>query len=226
MNAHSLPLYPSAYLADTVGLSCCEHGVYFLLLAVSWQRGPLPDDMDHLSRLTASPPVEALRHVLEEYWTLSDRGWINARLETERAKLEAIKARKSSRARKAAEARWSKTCLSNASAMHKHCSSIGELSTGSKIPPCPHKKIIELYHQHCPRNPEVRSWEGQRPKYLQARWKSHPELEWWDGFLQFVGKSDFLTGRKAGSRGPFRPGLDWMIRPENFQKICEGHYNS
>jgi uncharacterized protein YdaU (DUF1376 family) len=79
--------YPGDYLADTMGLSCCEHGVYLLLLAASWQRGPLPDNMDHLARLAANPPIEALRYILENYWTREERGWINARLERERALL-------------------------------------------------------------------------------------------------------------------------------------------
>lgn len=96
------PFFPGDYLADTIGLSCCEHGVYLLLLAVSWKRGPLPDDMDHLSRLAADPPIEALRFILQEYWSLTELGWVNARMEIERAKAE----EKSRKAKKSALARW------------------------------------------------------------------------------------------------------------------------
>jgi len=83
-----------------MGLSCCEHGVYLLLLAVSWQRGPLPDDMDHLARLAANPPIEALRYILQNYWTLEERGWVNKRLEVERERLEDRKARQSAAGKK------------------------------------------------------------------------------------------------------------------------------
>ena len=107
------PFYPGDYLADTMGLSCCEHGTYLLLLAVSWQRGPLPDDMDHLQRLAANPSIEALRYILQEYWTLTERGWINARMEREREKLEQLKARQSAAGKAAVEAREAKRIASN-----------------------------------------------------------------------------------------------------------------
>lgn len=111
MKAPFFHFYPGDYLADTMGLSCCQHGVYLLLLAVSWQRGPLPDDMDHLARLAANPPIEALRYILETYWSLSDRGWVNARLELEREKL----LDKSAKATASARARWG-----DADAMRTH----------------------------------------------------------------------------------------------------------
>lgn len=117
MKAPYFPFYPGDYLADTIGLSCCEHGVYLLLLAVSWQRGSLPDDMDHLSRLAASPPIESLRFVLQEYWTLTDQGWINKRMEVERMRMRD----RSEKAKKSAGARW-KNALpkDDANAMRTH----------------------------------------------------------------------------------------------------------
>lgn len=105
------PFFPGDYLADTMGLSCCEHGVYLLLLAVSWQRGPLPDDMDHLSRLAANPPIQALRFVLETYWTRTEQGWLNERLERERRAVSV----KSEKAKASALARWG-----HANAMRTH----------------------------------------------------------------------------------------------------------
>jgi len=108
MKTPYMPFFVGDYLSDTMGLSCCEHGVYMLLLAVSWQRGPLPNDMDHLSRLAANPPIEALRYILDHFWTLTEKGWINARLEAERERVEALRERRSEAAKKAISARWNK----------------------------------------------------------------------------------------------------------------------
>jgi len=97
-----------------------------------------------------------------------------------------------------------------------------DTSGNDRGPACPHKKIIELYHELCPRMSRIRTWEGQRPKHLQSRWRSHPDLEWWRGFLQYAGESDFLNGQ---NKNGWRASLHWMIRPENFQKISEGEYH-
>jgi hypothetical protein len=93
--------------------------------------------------------------------------------------------------------------------------------------PCPHKKIIAMYHDHMPTCRRVRTWNGQRPKLLAARWREHPDLEWWQGFLQYCGESAFLTGRVQPRNGdaPFQADLEWLVRPANFQKINEGKYH-
>ena len=95
------------------------------------------------------------------------------------------------------------------------------LTGDKKIPDCPHRKIIELYHEHCPTLRRVRTWEGERPKHLRARWKDYPHLEWWEGFLSYVAESDFLTGKTSS----WAADLEWIIRPNNFQKINEGKYH-
>ena len=79
-----LPLYCSDYLADTRDLSAEEHGVYCVLLMEGWLRGPLPDDLDRLRRMAAGAQPQAVRTVLERYWTRTEAGWVNARLERER----------------------------------------------------------------------------------------------------------------------------------------------
>ena len=90
-----------------------------------------------------------------------------------------------------------------------------------QLPTCPHQKIIDLYHQICPTMRRVRTWQGQRPKFLQARWREHPNLDWWKGFLAYCAESEFLTGRTNG----FCADLEWLIRPNNFQKVNEGKYH-
>jgi uncharacterized phage protein (TIGR02220 family) len=121
--------FPSDYLSDTMGLSCCEHGVYLLLLAVSWKRGPLPDDMDHLARLAANPPIETLRFILESYWTRTEQGWLNERLEREREEMLVKHQRRVNAGRQGGQAK-----ASNAKAMLEQCSSKALASSRSQKP--------------------------------------------------------------------------------------------
>lgn len=91
---------------------------------------------------------------------------------------------------------------------------------------CPHQAIIDLYHKHT-RLRRVRTWNGQRPGLLRSMWKQFPDLEWWTGFFDYVNESDFLCGRSEQKNGsqPFAADLEWLIRPNNFQKIHEGKYH-
>lgn len=95
----------------------------------------------------------------------------------------------------------------------------------SVMPPCPHNEIIALYHELLPSLRQVRTWEGKRPKHLQARWREDPErqnLGWWRRFFGYVAKSDFLMGRKTD----FAADLEWLIAPGNFAKVIEGKYEN
>src|SRR5690606_7472588 len=90
----------------------------------------------------------------------------------------------------------------------------------SKPGTCPHQEIIALYHEILPTLPGVREWTEKRQGYLRKRWSEKPErqsLDWWRLFFEYVGKSDFLMGRKAGRGGePFEADLEWLVRPTNF----------
>jgi len=96
-------------------------------------------------------------------------------------------------------------------------------------PPCPHEKIIDLYHEILPACPRVRIWTADRRKCLQARWREDTErqdLEWWRGLFTYVAKSEFLTGRAQATNGrrTFIANLEWIVRPKNIVKIIEGNY--
>lgn len=96
--------------------------------------------------------------------------------------------------------------------------------------PCPHEKIISLYHEILPELPRVKVWNETRKKLLRSRWREDPErqnLEWWRKFFEYVRESDFLMGRTPPSNGrpPFQASLEWLIRPNNFAKVLEGYYH-
>lgn len=95
-----------------------------------------------------------------------------------------------------------------------------------KPPPCPHKEIIAAYHELLPELPQVNVWNQSSKKNLQARWredKARQSLDWWKWlFAERIGNSDFLMGKIK----EFRADLDWIVRPNNFQKIMNGRYQN
>ncbi len=101
-----------------------------------------------------------------------------------------------------------------------------EKSLSHAPPDCPHQAIIALYHKHTPCR-RIRTWRGQRPGLLRQLWREHPDLEWWQGFFEYVAESDWLCGRvpPRDGRAPFMADLEWLIRPNNFQRINEGKYH-
>jgi len=113
---------------------------------------------------------------------------------------------------------------------------IKTISAESKIPPCPHQAIIDLYHQTLPELPKVISWNKTREAHLKQRWRelftefecksSEEALDWFkNDFFQFIKNSKFLTGKtQSKDRRPFLADLEWVIKPTNFTKIIERKY--
>ncbi len=94
---------------------------------------------------------------------------------------------------------------------------------------CPHSDILALYHELLPANPRIKTWTEQRQANLRTRWREdikRQSLPYWRRFFTHVAASPFLTGRTPGTNGrPFLPGLDWLVKPENFAKVIEGRYH-
>lgn len=121
---------------------------------------------------------------------------------------------------------------SEADDAHTTCSGDGGEAAKPKpraVPNCPHSDIIDLYHELLPANPRIRDWTPARAAHLRARWNEDPRrqnLDWWRKFFTRIAEAcPFLTGQKTGSNGrPFTPGLEWLVKAENFTKILEGRY--
>ena len=104
-------------------------------------------------------------------------------------------------------------------------------SEQSPVPPCPHKKIIDIFHSKCTTLKRVQVWNDSREASLRSRWredKSRQNLQFWEMFFIKVNKSDFLSGKVPGRDGkpPFLPSIDWLLAPKNFAKIIEGYYDN
>lgn len=104
---------------------------------------------------------------------------------------------------------------------------VAESPSEQKVfPNCPHEELIAMYHARLPSHPRMQKWTDTRRKHLQARWKEHPHLSWWEQFFDFVGQSKFLTGQvRSRDRPPFFATLDWLVKSENFAKVLEDKYH-
>lgn len=98
-------------------------------------------------------------------------------------------------------------------------------SSSTSADQCPHQEILDAYHKILPSLTRMRTWNGERPKNLRARWREDTErqsIQWWEELFKYISKSDFLMGR---TEKPFTNTLDWIIKPTNFNKIIEGRYH-
>lgn len=102
----------------------------------------------------------------------------------------------------------------------------------SKTPRCPHKEIITLYHEILPELSRVQEtlWAGSADESaLRSRWKESEKrqsLEWWREFFAYVRCCKFLMGKgpSRNGHGPFQADLRWLVKRNNFIKVCEGRY--
>lgn len=86
--------YPSDFMMGTMGFSAEERGAYMTLLCVQWDRGGLPDDVEQCARLAGIPP-ERLGLIWVKFGLCDDGMRRNRRLELEREKQVAFRARQS-----------------------------------------------------------------------------------------------------------------------------------
>jgi uncharacterized protein YdaU (DUF1376 family) len=240
------------YLSHTKHLDLMEDLAYRRLLDLYYlHERPLNSGIASVARQIGMRDHETeVKTVLEEFFDLSDDGWINQRADKEIKHFHS-KIDQASRAGKAsAERRMSARStdvqltnnqepITNNQLKPSICPPEGELDSAKKLPGCDHKAVIELYHQNLPTMRRVEVWNETRAGYLRQRWRevaaelaqaqditASDVLNWWGEFFQSVGKSRFLTGRVNSKDGrAFVADLEWILKPSNFAKIVEGKYH-
>jgi len=105
------------------------------------------------------------------------------------------------------------------------------------LPTCPHKAIVQAYHEELPMLPRVKIWDNDREKLMRARWAdrwkagkyatAEEGVAYWRTLLAHVRENcPWLTGQITGRDGkPFYADLEWLIHPRNFAKVIEGKYD-
>ena len=101
-----------------------------------------------------------------------------------------------------------------------------EVLTASSKNGIPYSDIQSAFNEILSDLPEFRDITDKRRKAIKARWNTDQKtsnLEWWrKEFFPFIAESDFLTGRNGKWTSC---NIDWILKPDNFQKIREGTYN-
>jgi len=240
------------YLSHTKHLDLMEDLAYRRLLDLYYlHERPLNSGIASVARQIGMRDHEnEVKSVLEEFFYLSDDGWINQRADKEIKHFHS-KIDQASRAGKASAERRMSARSTDVQLTNKQepitnnqlkpyiCPPDGELDLAKKLPVCDHKAVIELYHQNLPTMRRVEVWSETRAGYLRQRWRevaaelaqaneidANDVLNWWGEFFQSVGKSRFLTGRVNNKDGrAFVADLEWILKPSNFAKIVEGKYH-
>jgi uncharacterized protein YdaU (DUF1376 family) len=251
---HYYQLNIGDYLSHTKHLDLMEDLAYRRLLDLYYlHERPLNSGIASVARQIGMRDHEnEVKSVLEEFFHLSNDGWINHRADKEIKHFHG-KIDQASRAGKASAERRMSARSTDVQLTNNHkpitnnqikpfiCPPNGELEPASikKLPECNHKAVIELYHENLPTMRRVEVWNETRAGYLRQRWREVAAelaqekaievgdvLNWWAEFFQSVGKSRFLTGRVNSKDGrAFVADLEWILKPSNFAKIVEGKYH-
>lgn len=86
----------------------------------------------------------------------------------------------------------------------------------------PYKKIVEMYHEHCPSLPKVIVISTARKTHIKARWdQHHQEIAVFEKLFSKVQASNFLKGQNDRN---WQADFDWLINETNMAKVLEDKY--
>lgn len=86
-NAPAFQFYPNDFLCSTIDWEIDEVGAYIRLLCAQWKHGPLPNDIDRLSRICGCSPKrmkKVIGKIEKSFTQTDDNKLINERLERTR----------------------------------------------------------------------------------------------------------------------------------------------
>jgi len=240
------------YKKDTSHLTLLEHGIYRQLIDLYYlTENPLDANALRLIGCRTEEEKNLANNILVEFFQHTNEGYIQKRCEEEIIRLYS----KSEKCRANAKARWAKKDAKdmqshserNANAMLEGMQTPCDIDANSMLPInplthepintiadinidiCPQKEILSLYRQIIPNGINHLRWDGKRAVAVRCRWREDTKrqsLDWWQGFFEFITKSDFLMGKvSSNDKKPFTISLEWIVKAENFIKIQEGRYH-
>jgi uncharacterized protein YdaU (DUF1376 family) len=89
-----------------------------------------------------------------------------------------------------------------------------------------YQSVAAAFGEHLPALPQPRDITDKRKKAIRSivkRGGRYAEPDFFAKFFGYVAKSDFLMAR--GAKPWHGCSFDWLLKPENFQKIIEGNYH-
>lgn len=259
------------YAKKTAHLTLIQHGAYRMLLDAYYSmEKPLPADYDALYRISRAMDLkerDAVRSVSDEFFPVCSDGFRHNERADEEIEKRGIQAsinkgigKLGGRPRKTdsvigfetehetesvigrdpndnpSHSQSQKEQVPNANAL-----GVAGATRPQKIPDCPQKQLIDLYHELLPECPRVIEWNDGRQALMRSRWreKAKPNgvtkgyvtetegIAWWHRYFSYCSKSKFLIGQVDGRDGArrFVANLEWLIRPKNFAKVMDGNYH-
>jgi len=234
-----MQLYVGDYLADTLDLTCEEHGAYLLLLMTMWRHdAKLPNDAKKLARIArlTARRWSAVWPSIEHFFEVNGDHITNRRLSKEYQKAEAKSELRSEAGRKGGTAKSLKrndAPVANATGLLYHSSEPepdrkketpkGVLSAPPAIDGI--AQAITAYNDIAAKTgwPQVQTVSPKRRNALRARLAECGGATGWEVALSKAEASDFLTGQTPK---PFLASFDWLTSPANFTKLLEGNYDN
>lgn len=224
-------------------LSMLEHGAYTLLLDACYDRERFPtlDEALEWSWARTDDEVAAVKFVLSKFFTLSEGVYLQQRVQDEIDAYHAksLKNQEIALAREAArrakrERNEHETCTNeHLTTNHKPLttnqedkSSCDQQAESPKSDRIDYGLVTSAFSEHLSALPQPRDMTEKRRKMVRSivkRGGRYAEPDFFAKFFGYVTKSDFLMGR--GAKPWHGCCFDWLLKPENFQKIIEGNYH-
>jgi uncharacterized protein YdaU (DUF1376 family) len=253
MKSPAMPLLVQDFDMDTAAWDNDEVGAYLRLLMYEWANKNLPDDVKKLAKIARESRKKfekKWKNFSHKFVPDGNGNLVNLKLESVRGEKQKFLDSQREKGIKSGEARrnrgsnrgstgvrtGSELSFSSSFSSNTTTNTIspsGDMSPdesgdafSSEIENCPHKAIIELYHQTLPSLPRVKEWTDERQKLLRTRWKEKLErqnLDWWKALFEYVSTCDFLMGR---TKNVFYADLEWLVRPKNLVRVIEGKYRN
>lgn len=234
----------SDFCLHTSHLTLEEEGVYRRLIDFYYDtEQPIPKETKPvIRRLRLGNYVDEVEQILAEFFTLEDDGYHNYRcdieikLYQERVDKARENGKKGGRPRKNTGLETQSVILANpqeseSKANYELITNNQELikdTAVSKIPPCPHDEIIDLYHEILPELPSITKslWAGSvSEKDLRARWKqheNHQSLDFWQRYFTAIKRIDwYFEGVGTGDFANWSANLKWLIKRKNFDNTID-----
>ena len=235
------------YVSHTRHLSPIEDIAYRRLLdAYYLSERPLNSGLTSVARQIGLRDYEQeVKIVLDEFFKLTENGWINTRADKEIAHFKG-KIEQASKAGRASAERRSNARSTDVQPTNNqepitnnHIKESKDSLSPAGLPTCPHQEILNLYKTHLPQLAQPRVWDGTRQANLRQRWtqaakpsvfspqgySSQAEgLKWWDSFFAYIANDTKLAQGFETKDRTWRPDLVWIVNATNFAKIIDGKY--
>ena len=197
---------------------------------------PLPCELKRIAKLIGmNEHQEAIRDVLNDFWTETEEGWVNSRaleeIEAYKAKADTarLNGKKGGRPKTQTEPRITQpVILANPE--------LTGLKANHKPITNNHKPLIDIcqlvtdeYNSKLSELGKVKVLSDKRKAHIRASIKQFKnsehdfaKLETWTRLFTYISESDFLMGR--AEKSDWIANFDFIINKSNLLKIVEGQY--